>query len=325
MTAGPTSAGDHLAAIRILLCPSQRHARKRLRCPAVRPGARQALRAAMSAICALGRLGRWGCTAAGATAIASAVGTVGPAAAAVALSWRRPYSTDTAESWDAMRAGFSSIQAEVEGGVAVLTVARPEALNALNKQVRPLMHCPADAILLIVACMVLVATICGSLCSWKALCQLAVCISLRCLPQAMQKLVPRSQQLCRCNNTSPSPRLVAMPACRSCRSWCRPACSWTATTPPPRSSSSPAQAGKLTSACFPWFVRCECTGTGRQPGLVPRRCVLLYLELRWRQFLTAAAMRVHVCFMAAAPAGATCCPTDRAWLVPALLTPLLPH
>lgn len=95
----------------------------------------------MSAIRALGRLGRWGCTAAGATAIAGAVGTVavGPAAAAVALSWRRPYSTETAESWEAMRAGFSSIQAEVEGGVAVLTVARPEALNALNKQV-PAVH-----------------------------------------------------------------------------------------------------------------------------------------------------------------------------------------
>jgi enoyl-CoA hydratase/carnithine racemase len=93
----------------------------------------------MSAIRALGRLAavsgglaRLGCTAAvtGATPAAAHA-----TAAAAALSWRRRYSNEAADSWEAMRAGFSSIQADVEGGVATITVARPEALNALNKQV----------------------------------------------------------------------------------------------------------------------------------------------------------------------------------------------
>lgn len=95
----------------------------------------------MAALAALGRLvaasgglARLGCTAAAAAAAPAAAAT--GAAGAAALAWRRRYSAEAAEAWEAMRQGFSSIQAEVEGGVAVLTLARPEALNALNKQAR---------------------------------------------------------------------------------------------------------------------------------------------------------------------------------------------
>ncbi|KAI7838571.1 hypothetical protein COHA_007643 [Chlorella ohadii] len=95
----------------------------------------------MSAIRALGRLAvvsgglaQLGCTAAAGAATA-ATAAAAPGAAAAALSWRRRYSSEAADAWDAMRVGFSSIEAEVEGGVATITVARPEALNALNKQV----------------------------------------------------------------------------------------------------------------------------------------------------------------------------------------------
>ncbi len=95
----------------------------------------------MLAIRALGRLAavsgglaRLGCTAA--AGAAAAAPAAAPAAAAAALSWRHRYSSEAADAWESMRAGFSSIEAEVEGGVATITVARPEALNALNKQVR---------------------------------------------------------------------------------------------------------------------------------------------------------------------------------------------
>ena len=94
--------------------------------------------AAMAALVALGRLAtRLGSSAAAAAAAAA------PAAAAATLAGRRRYSAEAVESWEAMRQGFSSIQAEVEGGVAVLTLARPEALNALNKQARSALAFPA--------------------------------------------------------------------------------------------------------------------------------------------------------------------------------------
>lgn len=98
----------------------------------------------MSAISALGRLAlvsgglaRLGCTTAAAAA---------PAAAAAALSWRRS-SSAAAEAWESMHSSFSSIQTEVEGGVAVITLARPEALNALNKQAR---RCSATGACLVI-------------------------------------------------------------------------------------------------------------------------------------------------------------------------------
>ena len=223
-----------------------------------------------------GGLARLGCTAAAAAAPAAAVG---PAAAALALSWRRPYSTEAAESWESMRAGFSTIQAEVEAGVAVLTVARPEALNALNKQARPVMPCIVQPAAFRQACMLLVATICGRLCSCKALSQPSASMPLSCLPQAMQKLVPRSQRLCRCNNISPSTCLVAMPAMQVMQELVS-ACLFLDRNHPTAKVIIVTGSGTQTHFHLLSMVCAfECTGSGRQPGLVLRRCILLHLEL----------------------------------------------
>ena len=61
------------------------------------------------------------------------------AAAATLLPLRAAFTTSAAadESWQSMRQSFTSIRAEVDdAGVAVLTIDRPQALNALNATVR---------------------------------------------------------------------------------------------------------------------------------------------------------------------------------------------
>jgi hypothetical protein len=51
--------------------------------------------------------------------------------------WRvRAYTTPPVEAWASLRDSFSTIKADVgEDGVAVLTIDRPQALNALNSKV----------------------------------------------------------------------------------------------------------------------------------------------------------------------------------------------
>lgn len=69
----------------------------------------------------------------------AAVATCAPPPAAgpsAAQGWRRAYSTPAMEAWDSLRQSFSTIKVEAgDDGVAVLTIDRPQALNALNSQV----------------------------------------------------------------------------------------------------------------------------------------------------------------------------------------------
>ncbi len=76
----------------------------------------------------------------------------GPAAA-TAAAWHRarPYTSSPSadEAWQSLQQTFTSIEAEVGGdGVAVLTLDRPQALNALNTKVSAAcqrQQCPGTA------------------------------------------------------------------------------------------------------------------------------------------------------------------------------------